>query len=190
MKTLLQANGSTVNGILYATYSDFCRIFTEEMNGLYWLALMLTADHTKAEQCFVAGLEDCTQTNRVFKDWAHSWSKRTIIKRAIHMINPAPQELRGAGESTPAPVEIELGANLAAVVGLEPFERFVLVMSVLEGYSNQDCATLLNCTRQDVVRARVHALQQLAQTAVTANNAAESGSQALHAGSLAFSGAA
>jgi DNA-directed RNA polymerase specialized sigma24 family protein len=35
-------------------------------------------------------------------------------------------------------------------------------MSVLEGYSNQDCAILLGCTRQAVMSARARALDQIA----------------------------
>jgi hypothetical protein len=35
-------------------------------------------------------------------------------------------------------------------------------MSVLEGYSDQDCKTLLACSRQDIVRARLQALKQMA----------------------------
>ena len=190
MKTLFQANSPTGNEISYATHDDFCRIFNEEMNGLYWLALLLTADQAKAEQCFAAALEDCVHTGNVFKEWAHSWSKRTIIKKAIQMMNPSPQEYRITPEITSSPVEVELGANLSAVVALESFQRFVLVMSVLEGYSNQDCATLLNCTRHDVLTARILAVKQLAQAGVDPNATTESGSQGLHAASLALSGAA
>ena len=38
----------------YATGADSCRIFSENMKGLYLLALLLTADPVRAEQCFVA----------------------------------------------------------------------------------------------------------------------------------------
>ena len=191
MKNLSQAkaNGPEISGILYAPESEFCRIFNEEMKGLYWLALLLTADHAKAEQCFVASLEECMQTGNVFKEWAHSWSKRTIIKKAIQMINPVPREYRITPEVTSSLVEVEVGTNLSAVVGLESFQRFVLVMSVLEGYSNQDCATLLNCTRHDVLTARILAVKQLAQAGVDANAKVESGSPALNLASLALSGA-
>jgi hypothetical protein len=40
----------------YATGGDFCRIYLEQMNNLYLLALLLTADPQKAEQCFLSGL--------------------------------------------------------------------------------------------------------------------------------------
>ena len=39
----------------YATAQDFCQIFDKDMSGLYLLSLLLTGDHEKAEQCFVAG---------------------------------------------------------------------------------------------------------------------------------------
>jgi hypothetical protein len=49
----------------------------------------------------------------------------------------------------------------AAVLQLEPFERFVYVMSVLERYSDLDCTVLLGCARRDVIAARIRALQQI-----------------------------
>ena len=44
----------------------------------------------------------------------------------------------------------------------EPFERFVFVMAVLEGYSLRECSALLGCPVQDVVTAKSLALQRLA----------------------------
>ena len=158
------AGTGTKRASVYATRSDFCRIFMEDMDGLYLLSLLLTADHEKAEQCFVVGLEDCVQGNPVFKEWAHSWSRRTIIKNAIRMISPVPNLARSTSEITSNQVEgaSEENASIAAVFRLEPFERFVFVMSVLEGRSNQECAILLKCTRQDVITLRTRALQHLA----------------------------
>src|SRR5215472_9439167 len=81
---------------LYATCADFCQIFAEDMKNLYLLALVLTADAEKAEQCFVSGLDDCTAGNPVFKEWARSWARRVVIKRAIRMIAPG-RERAGQG---------------------------------------------------------------------------------------------
>ena len=39
----------------YASGNDFCRLFAEKMDSLYWLAFLLTGDQEKAEQSFVAG---------------------------------------------------------------------------------------------------------------------------------------
>src|SRR6478736_7113714 len=121
----------------YATCKDFRQIFTEDMVGLHRLAFLLTADHAKAEQCFVAGLEDSIHGNPVFRQWARAWSKRAIIQNAIKTMSPVPHK-RGPEQARAAAVsQNESGAeNVADIVaGWEPFARFVFVMAVLEGYS-------------------------------------------------------
>ena len=50
----------------------------------------------------------------------------------------------------------------AVVASWEPFERFVFVMAVLEGYSVRECAALLACPVQDVIAAKSLTLQRLA----------------------------
>ena len=49
--------------IQYATATDFCKIFTEEMHSLYLLSFLLTADKDKAEQCFIGALGECVEGN-------------------------------------------------------------------------------------------------------------------------------
>ena len=56
-------------------------------------------------------------------------------------------------------------AELAAVIELPPFERFVFVLSVLERYSDQECSLLLNTNRGEVTAARTHALQSIGNSA-------------------------
>jgi hypothetical protein len=74
-----------------------------------------------------------------------------------------PTRERSASSTTSfAAGEVEVSDKLAPVFGLKTFERFVFVMSVLEGYSDQDCKTLLACSRQDIVRARLQALKHMA----------------------------
>lgn len=150
----------------YASQTDFCRIFEEDMNGLYLLAFLLTADRKKAEQCFVSGLEDAVKGNPVFKEWARSWARRAIIQNAVRVINPRPVE--GSRRSNPSSVNsnaemlpAEEQLEIAAVLRLEPFERFVYVMTVLERYSDYECSILLGCARRDVLAARPRALQHL-----------------------------
>src|SRR5258708_762714 len=74
----------------YASRADFCRIFEEDMSGLYLLSFLLTADRKKAEQCFVSGLEDAADGNLVFKEWARSWARRAILQNAVRVVNPRP----------------------------------------------------------------------------------------------------
>lgn len=145
----------------YATCNDFKQIFTEDMAGLHLLAFLLTADQDKAEQCFVAGLEDSIKGNRVFRQWARSWSKRAIIKRAIRMFRPASTDprLRNFGWSDPGTNERDV--LIGSVTALAPFQRFVFAMAVLEGYSTTECALLLGCTVKEVVAARVEASREV-----------------------------
>jgi DNA-directed RNA polymerase specialized sigma24 family protein len=161
----------------YATRSDFQQIFTEDMAGLHLLAFLLTADAEKAEQCFVAGLEESIHGNAVFRQWARSWSKRAIIKNAIKVISPAPRQPGMRFEARSAEIEAShvpiLGSSarwnedapekvlIAAVSRLEPFERFVLVMAVLEGYSVRECSALLGCPAAEVAAAKARALEQM-----------------------------
>lgn len=134
------------------------------MSGLYQLSFLLTGDPAKAEQCFVSGLEDCAGSNRVFREWARSWARRTIIQNAIRMIQPFPKSsdsLQGR-VAVEEPTASKHGDVLAALFAVPTFERFVFVMSVLEGVSDQDCKTLLNCSRREIVRARAQSLIRMA----------------------------
>ena len=148
--------------ILYASSGDFRRIFHEETDSLYRLSSLLTADHEKAEQCFVSGLEDSVNRSPVFKEWARSWARRAIVHNAVRVIYPhptkehAPPSLNSAGKTSAGEQ-----AEIAAVLELGPFERFVYVMSVLEHYSDLDCSVLLGCAQRDVFAARIRALQEI-----------------------------
>jgi DNA-directed RNA polymerase specialized sigma24 family protein len=146
----------------YANSDDFCRIFHEETDSLYRLSFLLTAERVNAEQCLVSGLEDSLKGNRVFKEWARSWARRAIIQNAVRVINPRPTEKNApltfdSSSKTLVAEQVEI----AAILELAPFERFVFVISVLEHYSEHECSVLLGCSRRDVIAARIRALQQI-----------------------------
>jgi hypothetical protein len=149
----------------YASSDDFRRVFDEDMNSLYVLSFLLTADHEKAEQCFVSGVEDAVEGNPVFKEWARSWARRVIIVNAVRAINPRPMEENGRSSSAPVSGNRKTPpgeqVEIAAVLALEPFERFAYVMTVLERYSDLDCSLLLGCARRDVIAARTRAFEQI-----------------------------
>jgi DNA-directed RNA polymerase specialized sigma24 family protein len=152
----------------YASAEDFCRIFKNEMTGLYCLALALTGDPDEAEQCFVGGLEECISGNAVFKEWARSWSKRVVIKKAVQLVRPPPGK---NGLAAAAQTQGEPGSGaalvLAALGQLQPFDRFVFVMSVLEGYSVGECAALLACPASEVTKARIRAVEEIRSPRLT-----------------------
>jgi DNA-directed RNA polymerase specialized sigma24 family protein len=150
-----------------ATREDFRKLFTDDANGLYLLSFLLTGKHDMAERCFVAGLDECVEGNTAFQNWARSWARRIIIQNAIRMMMPRP------GPSRPAPAALNLAGNLpgmrlqdapfASILALEDFERLVYVLSVLEGYVDQNCALLLSASAQAVRNARERALKHIAE---------------------------
>jgi DNA-directed RNA polymerase specialized sigma24 family protein len=149
----------------YATRADFCRIFEENMSGLYLLSFLLTGDQSTAEKCFVSGLEDSGKSSPVFVAWAESWARRMIIENAIRTLRPRDRETPSStsqSEVSPAATE---RAMISAVLALPVFDRFVFVMTVLERYSDQECSLLLDSSRTSVAAARVRALQATGQSA-------------------------
>ena len=49
-------------------------------------------------------------------------------------------------------------ATINAITQLAPVDRFLLVMSVLEGYPPQECSLLLDYPAEAVIKARRHLL--------------------------------
>jgi DNA-directed RNA polymerase specialized sigma24 family protein len=145
---------------LYATRADFCLIFETDMNRLYLLSFLLTGEHSLAEKCFVGGLHMSQAGNPVFKEWAESWARRSIIMNAIRMIRPRLTDASVPSGSKDSLLHGTERDEIAALVELPPLERFVFVMSVLERISNHECSLLLSCTRRDVIEARTRALQR------------------------------
>jgi hypothetical protein len=145
----------------YATATDFFATFNEEMHSLYLLAFVLTADHDKAEQCLVRAIGECVEWIGVFSNWAHSWCRRAVLKRAIQMIMPVSEHADKVSIITlKASATSGEDDPFAAILLLNPFERFVFVMSTLEGQSDAECAVLLRCPRRDVMMARVLAVKR------------------------------
>lgn len=145
----------------YARRVDFCSVFEKDMDSLYKLAFLLTANHEGAERCFVEILNESFEQTRVFKDWAQNWVRRSLIRAAIRTVSPASgsyakRELWGQTQDTSA-----WGREIDAVTRLAPLERFVFVMSVLERYSAWDCSLLLGVSTKKVASAQVRALRHL-----------------------------
>jgi len=155
---------------MYASHEDFHTIFSEDQKELYQLSFLLTRDPAKAERCLVSGLEDCVSGNRVFREWARSWAKRTIVQNAIRELKPRPSQsnssLSRAKYSNMDQYSKEASGHfeLDAVLRLADFDRFVFVMSILEHYSEHDCALLLGCTARDIRESRTRALKELADS--------------------------
>lgn len=162
----------------YATHSDFCSVFLQQLDRLYSLALILTGDEFRAEECLLAAFDSCEQQNLVFKESAVSWSRRTVIKIAIRFMSPAPfGTARHSLLGNRSNLNVDPDVSIGRLLELPAFDRFAYVMSVLEGYADRDCALLLGCPCADVVAARIRAFQQISRTLTGMYPAYGSGAQ-------------
>jgi hypothetical protein len=150
----------------YATRTDFCRIFGKDMNRFYLLSFLLTGDEAMAEQCFVGGLHVAQSENLVFKEWAESWARRTVILNAIRMVRPRLSSESTVGLSGRNTDDAVTGPpEITGILELPAFERFAFVMSVLEGYADHECSLHLKCSVGDVRAARTRALERMGRSA-------------------------
>jgi len=146
----------------YAKHADFCDVFRNDTKQLYLLAFLLTANHEESEQCFLSAVEEAFKEPAVFKEWVRSWIKRRLIENAIKIVSPAlagngqRRELWSSGQR-----EAQRECEIDSVTKLAALERFVFVMSILERYSNWDCALLMGCSMNRVAQARMKALRRL-----------------------------
>lgn len=152
----------------YATGQNFCELFADNVKSFYLLSFLLTANSEMAEQCFVAGLDNCVDGISVSQGWVDGWARRLIVRCAVQLIQPRPGDtapkmsaFRPADEDNVPGTALQEGP-FAKVLALKDFERFAFVLSVLEGYPDQSCATLLRASRQEVREARFRALDHLA----------------------------
>jgi hypothetical protein len=157
-----QILGSTENQ--YATREDFRKILDEDLNGLYQLSFLLTADHQKAERCFLSGAQDCVNESRVFREWARPWTRRVIVENTIRELNPRPS--RSNSRSLPflrnqQSSDATGHFTIESLLELEDFERFVFVLCGLERYRENDCTLLLSCSASQVRGSWINAIQKL-----------------------------
>jgi len=170
-------NGTHGNGEnRYATGEDFLKVFDEDLSGLYQLSFLLAGNHQKAEECFVAGIEDCVKANRVFREWARAWAKRMIVENAIRELNPRRQRLNSSALLRTALSRNQQSSDpighfdLDHMLGLADFERFVFVLCVLERYRVHECALFLGCSTSEIREACAQAIEELANSRPGASN--------------------
>ena len=135
----------------YGTGTDCADVFIGQMNCLYLLSYLVAADRDVAEKCFSLALDEYMEARSGFMDWARQEGRRAVLRNAVRMIRPVPKQAYSWSliDIAPPPVAAR-HQPFAAITSLSAFERFVFVMSVLEGLSEEECATLLNCGARDV----------------------------------------
>jgi DNA-directed RNA polymerase specialized sigma24 family protein len=142
---------------MYATCADFVAAFDAEKERFYLLAFLLTTNHQLAEDCLVRVLSGLHKDKTVFTPHSSAWIRSRIVKDVLRnrFGRPFPegQNRDSWFEGTAAREHID------AVAKLGPVERFVFVLSFLEGYTLKECGLLLNCNPRMIVEARIRALK-------------------------------
>jgi len=64
-----------------------------------------------------------------------------------------------AAEDGSLPSVVSRDARFESILALPDFERFVYVLSVIEGCTDQQCAVLLGVSSQQIAEARIRAFQ-------------------------------
>ena len=119
---------------------------------LYLLSFLLTADKLLADQCFSRTMDDYVGSpEAVASEWARGPGRAGVIKRAVQLIRPAPKSVHSWSHASGLRPSLSPAHQpFSEITSLSAFERFVFVLSVLEGYSEEECASLLECNPAEV----------------------------------------
>ena len=155
----------------YARKEEFVGVFDRERVGLQRLALLLTANSETAKRCLSRAFRECIASTLVSKEWVVSWTRRMVIRNAISLVmGPGGRSFVTTNDEADDrfvafSLDDSLGAIAASesILDLPEFERFVLVICVLERYSIHDCALLLGKSPRDINEARQRVGNQVGQ---------------------------
>jgi len=146
----------------YASAEDFCAIFRDDVDSLYSLALVLAGREEVANKAFLGALDDCRDGTAVFQEWARSWSRRSVIKTAIRLLDPVRSGANSESSADLESVARLVHPSLRWLFQVARLERFAFVISVLEGHTARECAALLGTGPREVEEARARAFNRLA----------------------------
>ena len=156
MITTLSAVPGIAEGSRNRAAIGAAEMWLDEITELYLLAFILTADKETAEQCVLDSVDGYLDSGAVsLVDWVKSDGRHAAITSAVKRLKPrvkasyswtVPDGTRAVSAPSHQP--------FAVITALGTFERFVYVLSVLEGYDEEECADVLQCHRAEVVAAR------------------------------------
>lgn len=155
MIVTLSAPGVAMNN-WNETASCSAENWLHEMAELYLLAFLLTANKEVAEQCVLDSVDEYLNSGApTLSNWVRSDGNNVVIANAVRLIKPRAKI--SYSWTAPLGARALLGPShqpFAVITSLGTFERFVYVLTALEGRSEEECAVLLECPRADVVAAR------------------------------------
>jgi len=136
--------------------ADLAEAWLDEITNLYLLCFLLTADKVLAEQCFAEAMDDYLLSPAdALGDWSRGEGRASVIRRAVQIIRPVPKRVESwsLGQGS-RPLLSAVHQPFSAITSLGAFDRFVFVLSVIEGESDETCAALLDCEVAEVGRSR------------------------------------
>jgi hypothetical protein len=137
-----------------ANPAEYWELISGQMNILYLLSFLLTADKTRAEQCLDQALDDFVEGFEDFVDWSRTRGRDAVLKYAICMMKPDAEGTQDEMDFSDTAHFPDGNQNFGVIAGLPTFERFVFVVTGLYGRSDTECAKLLATTRWEVSIAR------------------------------------
>jgi hypothetical protein len=122
----------------------------DQMNCLYLLSYLVTADRQVAEHCLTRALAEYVEGQIGFLAWAENEGRLAVLRQAIRSVRPVLKQVRWLNCSEMMPSVATAHQPFAVITSLSPFERFAFVMCTIENLPEDDSAGLLNCTVEDL----------------------------------------
>ena len=126
---------------------EYWELISAEMNVLYGLSFLLTANKERADHCLEQTLDEYIEGADDFLEWARTSGRETVLKYAILTIKPDPDATMDFSDKS----FLSAGDHLfRAIAALPAFPRFVFGITTIYGKSETECARLLGATRWEV----------------------------------------
>jgi len=153
------------------TTAEIQNPFADQSESLHWTALIVTGTPEMAERSVIDATGLAETNSREFRDWLVLWAHLATGRRALNAVRSSIQETASRyadwtcshkGHEPLSWAEIRRLQELDAarvVQQLDVLARAVLVLHGCHGASFEDCALLLNVSRQSAVGAYCTALE-------------------------------
>ena len=145
--------------------------FVEQRDYLNWIALIITGDHTLADQAVINASDLSASHSSVFRDWLIAWTNTATVRAAVREV----RALISASASHYTDSSCEHGDDAVLsddqiaslrhvdpqdiVAALDPLARSALVLRGIQHFSIPDCALLLDMPRRVAAAAYCRALR-------------------------------
>jgi DNA-directed RNA polymerase specialized sigma24 family protein len=147
--------------------------FERESADLHWLAAVILGGEQHVEECLLDAIGLAEHGGYVAPEWLEHWDRRITVRTAVDKVRAEIQEIAGnyTQRSDAATMDDALSETERRVLrsieaekigrSCNALERATLVLYGYLGFSVQDCAILLECSRSVIEPACARALQNI-----------------------------